>query len=113
MAKKSIWKSKQISAKVHDAALQGLVGGGNVILKESNQRAPLEEGALVESGKVIVHGQQVTISYDTPYAIKQHEDLRLHHPNGRRAKFLESALKENTNTVQQYVADEIGKVLHG
>ena len=32
------------------------------------------------------------VSYDTPYAIRQHEDLSYKHDAGRKAKYLEDPL---------------------
>jgi hypothetical protein len=37
-------------------------------------------------------GNLVEISFNTPYAAKQHEDLRLKHPRGGGPKYLERAL---------------------
>lgn len=36
----------------------------------------------------------VHVGYRAPYAVKQHEDLTLNHPNGGEAKFLERPVRE-------------------
>lgn len=78
---------------------------GEFILKESNQIAPFEDGELINSGRVVVDEENlsVQISYNTPYALVQHEDLELHHTNGRRARFLTSAAKDNQRRIREYL----------
>ena len=64
------------------------------------------------TGKVTqIDDLTVAISYDTPYAVRQHEDTRLRHDPGRRAKWLERTLQEERQRVQKWIADEIGKAL--
>jgi hypothetical protein len=52
---------------------------------------------------------RAVVSYDTPYAVRQHEDTRLRHLNGRRAKWLELTGREEAPTVKKFLADEIRK----
>ncbi|MEU2111823.1 hypothetical protein [Streptomyces sp. NPDC019507] len=73
-------------------AARGLVKALEHGLKVSNQRVPLDEGTLERSGKVSVDGLNGTISYDTPYAVRQHEETTWRHAPGRQAKYLESAM---------------------
>lgn len=63
-------------------------------LEESNRIAPIEEGTLIRSGQVSRDDRagKVAVSYDTPYAVVQHEDTQLRHDQGRQAKFLEDAM---------------------
>ena len=48
-------------------------------------------------------GLTVVVSYDTPYALKQHEDTRLRHAPGRRAKWLERTLDERQSAVVDFI----------
>lgn len=91
------------------ASLKSLADVGHFILDESNTIAPLEDGTLINSGQVAVDEEKltVTISYDTPYALRQHEDLELHHENGRRAKFLTSAVDDNRRRIKEYLEKDI------
>lgn len=90
--------------------LKGLRRGGEVVLERSNRYVPLEEGTLERSGRVTDDGDStVAISYDTPYAVRQHEDLTLQHPNGRSAKYLERALAESRSEIAALVAREVQK----
>lgn len=91
-----------------DGALEGLIVGGEHILGVSNSRVPFKEGDLSVSGSVSDDGEgTVAVSYDTDYAVRQHEDLSLNHDAGREAKFLERALNEERDVVLQMVATAV------
>ena len=93
-------------------SLQGLRQGGEVVLERSNRLVPLEEGTLERSGRVTDNGRDtVAISYDTLYAVRQHEDMSLRHPNGRSAKYLERALAESRDDVLKLLGASIRKKL--
>lgn len=105
------WNDKAPLA-VRAAAFSGLVDGAHHVLEESNRTAPIEESTLIKSGKVTpfpVEGVAV-VSYDTPYARRQHEDTRLRHDPGRRAKWLERTLSERRAAVLAFVAAKVRAV---
>ena len=73
---------------------QGLWAAGEHILGVSNEQVPHEEGDLMVSGAVSQDDAGMTaVSYDTPYAVVQHEDLTMKHDSGRNAKYLENAIR--------------------
>ena len=89
---------------------RGLLVGAEHVLGVSNERVPHEDGDLERSGAVSQTDDGTTaISYDTDYAVVQHEDTSLHHDSGRQAKYLESAMIEERATVLQIVAAAIRK----
>lgn len=49
------------------------------------------------------------VTYKAPYALRQHEDLTLEHPNGGQAKFLETPMrlyrKDITKMIKNGVAE--------
>lgn len=91
-----------------DAGFRGLMRAGEHLLAESDARVPFEEGTLSQSGATSTDqgAQQVAVSYDTPYAARQHEDMSLNHGDGRQAKFLENPLKTERGTMLEIVATE-------
>lgn len=96
----------------------GLQLAGEHILQVSNTKVPLLEGTLERSGKVSgpeVDGGDVVaaVSYDTPYAIAQHEDLTFHHSEGREAKFLEGALNATKGVALAIIAQAVRNELGG
>lgn len=110
MAKKiGSWTFKENHSfrQVLNGALEkGLVLGAEHVLGESNKRVPHEEGTLENSGSVSYEGGKLraAVSYDTPYAAVQHEDMTLRHDKGREAKYLENALNAEKDTVGEIIA---------
>lgn len=94
---------------VRDAAASGLSDAAEFLLEEANRTVPIEEGTLARSGTTDVdHGAlQAAVAYDTPYAVRQHEDTRLRHNEGRRAKWLESTFKERGRDAIDHVGAKI------
>jgi hypothetical protein len=83
--------------QVKDGA-RALLIVGKLILRESNKHVPHEEGDFERGGRVTSDGVNVVaVSYrDTAYrgqADDLHENLELHHDEGRTAKFLERAMQ--------------------
>lgn len=96
----------------------GLYAAGSVIMKDSKRRAPVADGALRGSGYVtlpqeIGSGVLVEIGHGgaaSAYAIRQHEDLTLNHPNGGEAKFLENAMNDKSKEAFRKAANEANRV---
>lgn len=103
----------KVAADVQQSAMAALMDAGEHLLTEANKTVPFDEGTLARSGKVTPDQQnaQVVVSYDTPYAIRQHEDTRLAHPNGRRAKWLQLTLAEQAPAIQKFLADRLSGLL--
>ena len=83
-----------LSGKVHAEKMSALEDIAEYVLGESIQQVPHEEGDLQSSGKVSVDegSSRAAVSYDTPYAVRQHEDMTYRHDPGRKAKYLEDPL---------------------
>ncbi len=83
-------------AAIRAAAIRGVQLGAEHLLEVARQRVPIEEGTLERSGVVSVDEDAITaaISFDTPYAVRQHEELTYQHDSGRTAKYLERPLHE-------------------
>lgn len=95
------------SRAVHRAASEALGDAAEFLLQEANTTAPIEEAILIGSGDTDVDGLTAAVSYDTPYAARQHEDTRLAHDPGRRAKWLERTFAEQASEVGRFLADRI------
>ena len=106
------WNGDRISAEVHAAAARGLLLAAEHILGASNEHVPLEEGTLERSGVASVdEGEMVAaVSYDTVYAVYQHERMDLRHAPGRTAKYLERALLDEGPAAQEIIAAQIRRV---
>ncbi|GAB2646316.1 hypothetical protein GCM10027169_13130 [Gordonia jinhuaensis] len=86
---------------------RGLLAGAELLLDESNRKAPIETGALIRSGTAVAQGNQAAVGYNTPYAVRQHEEVGYHHDAGREAKFLENALHNHKDQILGAIGDAI------
>lgn len=94
---------------VEGASSRALALAAEYVLEQANRSVPIEEGTLQRSGVASVDddGTRAAVSYDTPYAVRVHEDLVARHDAGRRAKWLESTLAEQADAVRQIIADTL------
>ncbi|KMS71323.1 hypothetical protein ACH49_24720 [Streptomyces leeuwenhoekii] len=95
------------------AAARGLFLGAEHVLGESNNVVPLDEAALQRSGTASVDPPSLTamVSYDTPYAVVQHERLDFRHAPGRTAKYLENSLNAARPEVAALIAAELRRAM--
>lgn len=97
----------QAAARVRRACEQAVGEAVEHLLEEANRTVPIEEGVLTGSGATSVDGLSGSVSYDTPYAVRQHEDTRLRHDAGRRAKWLELTFRERSRDVLTWLGETI------
>jgi hypothetical protein len=102
-----------LGRKVREAAARGLSDAAEMLLDEANQIVPHQEGTLEGSGTASVDATNLraAVSYDTPYALRQHEDTRLSHPGGRQAKYLERTFQQHGPKAAEHIAAEMRKAL--
>jgi len=136
---KNKWRIKEAVKIAEEAGLKALRTGAEAILTEAIDEAPIETGTLRRSGTVTVgaipDGTQVYeaaeagsemkdafaenigkekavyISFNTPYARRQHEELDYEHPRGGKAKYLEDPFNRNKDKVLKYAAKQVKKAL--
>lgn len=99
--------------EIQKEALKGVRKLANNILAESQKIVPVDTGTLMKSGAVSTDESTkiITISYNTPYARKQHEDNTLKHPKGGEAKYLERPFNEKKDQLEVVVGESIHKAL--
>lgn len=106
------WDGEAVGAAIRAATVRGLGLWAENLLTESNALVPLDEATLQRSGVASVDDDELTaaVSYDTPYAVRQHEDMTLRHPGGRQAKYLEQPFIETRALAAKIIANQIRKV---
>lgn len=107
------WNGAAVTGLAREGAARGLLLGAEHILGESDKLVPLDEATLARSGTASVDAGTLTaaVSYDTPYAVRQHEDLTYQHLPGRIAKYLELPADSEASTALELVAAEIRRAL--
>lgn len=102
------WSGAAVAATTHAAAARGLRVAGEYVLTESRDVVPIDEGPLIRSGAVDVDPVALVagISYDTPYAVRQHE-VPMRHAPGRTHKYLEGPLNASRAIVLELIAASV------
>jgi hypothetical protein len=95
------------------AAARGLFLGAEHVLGLATDRVPLDEGYLQSTGTASVDEPSLTgmVSFDGPYAVRQHEELTWRHAPGRTAKYLENALNAARPEVAALIAAELRRAM--
>lgn len=110
------WKvsiNPSAASVLNGAANRGVALAAEHLLGVANEKVPIEESTLMKSGTVSTDPENFTaaVSYDTPYAARQHEDMNLRHDAGRTAKWLENAMNAEVQTsaeiIRQTIAGEL------
>lgn len=98
-----------VKSAIQNGSARGLWSAMDYLASVSKQEVPLDEGTLKNSCKVSVSddGRTGCVSYDTPYAVRQHEELGYQHQRGRKAKYLEDPVND------QSVQREMLKIMRG
>lgn len=104
-----VWHGEQVKNKHKAGAAAGARKAAEHLLAVSRREVPLDEGTLSRSGRVDSNGSEARagVSYDTPYARRQHEDMSLNHPGGRKAKYVEDPMQREQQTCLAIIAAEI------
>lgn len=107
-----------VLARVRAAAEIAIDEKADQIHGQAVQLAPIETGRLRESARVDTtrndeHYYEDTVSFNTPYAARQHEELTWEHPRGGQAKYLEAPLKSNMPTIEEHIAKRVKEAVEG
>ena len=97
------WNAKAADPML-DMLDKRLHGAALYLLAVANRTIPIETGQMMRSGAVSrPKRHERIVSYNTVYAVRQHEDVRLRHATGRRARWLAQALDEQRSRIVQFI----------
>lgn len=110
---KTKFRINQAIAKERLGAIRGLDHATEHLLGESTKVVPLEEATLLRSGVASVDNSALVghVSFDTVYAVRQHEELTWKHDPGRQAKYLEEPYLRDNLLMQEIIAAQIRRAL--
>lgn len=98
---------------IRRAVVDAVTRIGEDALGEATRRAPIEEGTLRGSGDLDVEEGRAsvtaTVSFNTVYAARQHEELDWRHPRGGQAKYLESVIRERAGRYERIIAAAVAR----
>lgn len=106
------WYGAKATAAERAGAVRGLVRATEELLTRALVEVPIEDHALEVSGVPSVDEGSLkgAVSFDTPYAVRQHEELDYRHNAGKKAKYLEDPLNGmgSDGTYNRIMSEEIG-----
>src|SRR5690606_15925158 len=110
---KITWRGPEARRVMRAAVSSGLLKAAEHILTESRPEVPIEEGTLERSGVASVDAGQLTaaVSYDTEYAVVQHERMDYRHDAGRKAKYLEDPFNREARRAGEIVAADVRRAV--
>lgn len=100
------WDNEKALRVSREGGAEAVFRGSDYLLARANETVPYLEGILQASGHVSVDKEALVgvVSYDTPYAIKQHEDTTLRHTGKRRALWLRLTMQERVHDILEIMA---------
>lgn len=107
------WNGEQVKKEMRAAAVRGVTLAVEHLLGEARAKVPLEEGTLERSGTTVIDEEKLrgTVVFDTPYAVRQHEELDYQHAPGREAKYLENPMNTERDVMLALIAAETRRAL--
>lgn len=107
------WHGDKVTAEEKAATLRGLGLAAEHLLGAAKAIVPIEEATLERSGVASVDrsSMSASVSFDTPYAVRQHEELTWKHAPGRQAKYLEQPAITERETMLALMAAELRRAL--
>lgn len=107
------WDGPHAKIAARGGGVLGLKLATEHLLEAANRTVPLEEGTLERSGATDVDETELkgSVYYDSVYAVYQHEHLDFRHAPGRRAKWLELTVDEESDTVAALIATQLRRAL--
>lgn len=99
--------NNDINRQIETIAHKAVRYAAEHILTESIRTTPKDTGLLQQSGRVTTDPNtlEAVVSFDTPYAVRLHEHPEYNFKNGRRGKWLELTVLEQSNNVANIMAD--------
>lgn len=100
---------------VRGATERGTQEACEALLSDSRDVIPYDQGDLSNSGQVTVQGSGAeangVVSYDTPYAVIQHEDTTLRHDGNGQPNYLGGPMRANADRYLGHIAKTVGDAL--
>lgn len=106
------WYGDEVNATVDAALARGVGTSLRDVAETSDDRVPVQTTELKRSRGTSQDGTSGTVYYTDNKAAVAHENPRKHrYRNGKREKYLESALNESGDRFVQNLAGELREVL--
>lgn len=110
-----IWNGEKVKGLAREGAIEGLEAGTQHLLGAALVLVPWDEHHLEGTGTATVNGPKLlgAVSFNTPYARRQHEELDWRHKPGRSAKYLEIPMHAEGQVILALISARIRRKLAG
>lgn len=100
------WNGEEVKRRQREGRNRGLRLAAEHLLGASLPLVPQLDSILEDSGTASVDEStgQAAVSFDTPYAVVQHESLDFHHPRKGQAKYLEQPFETEKSVMLELIA---------
>ncbi len=110
------WYRKKAVNIAEKAAVRAIQMSAADLQRRSVMQAPIDTGDLRANCSISPLNKTgstvyLTVGYDLPYAIVQHERLDFNHPKGGKAKYLEDPYNGNKAKYEKLVKDAVIQAL--
>ena len=111
------WRDGPVKSRVRAGSQRAAEIAAKAVLTEANKTVPYETGKLKSTGKVAparVHngtGGSATVSYNTPYAARLHENPQYNFKGKGRGKWLQLAIQEMAGRIAGLMAIQLRREL--
>lgn len=106
-----------VNRRLLEAFERGIVEAADELKRLSQNEVPVDQFDLMRSAKVSTDTTgsvvEAAVSYDTPYAARQHEERDWKHQDGRKAGYLGDPLRANSQRLQAHIANTVRGELGG
>lgn len=103
------WHGETAKRRGREGAVEGLEAGTQHLLGAALVLVPWDEHTLEGTGTATVDASKLVgaVSFNTPYAKRQHEELDWRHKPGRSAKYLEIPFHAEAAVIRALIAARI------
>lgn len=108
---KTSWNADPALKKIRDAAAYALKEEAQMIGDLANDTVPRDSDELADSMTVTRRQLKARITYKAPHAVRQHESRRYRHKPGKRAKWLQLTVQEQSRLFTDRVAGRMRRRL--
>lgn len=105
------WRGALVQKLVAEAAADGATIAAIRLLEDAQERVPFDDGTLRDSAVVTTDGDTAVVSYDTPYAIRLHENPQYNFQGQGEGKWLENAVARREPRAAEDMAGPLKRVM--
>lgn len=103
---------RDLAALLRQGVEDGVREAADHIIDVAKENTPVDTGELRDSAEVEASGSSATMSFEAPYALYVHENMRDQHATGG-AKFLEKAMASERGKALEIVTGAVRKAWGG